>query len=95
MQEEWYKTETLESVLANVCIQHISAGLFQNLAATTIRILFYLATTTDFFGIEYKPCMSDKDIILAMSKSENVQFVGGLFIKLLTVAKYQSSNVNI
>lgn len=77
-------------------IKKISDEDFQIQAAVAIYILFHLATTTNFLGNQYeRNRMSDKDIILSMAHNKNVQFVGGLLMKLLLIIKYNRTMVRV
>lgn len=97
LESDWYKTQSLESVLTlNSDVKKVPNDELQEVIAVAIHSLFHLATTTDFFGIQYKRnCMSDKDIILSMSTKKDVQFAGGLFIKLFFTIRYQNIYVSV
>lgn len=97
MQSEWYDRSTLESILTLPSnIEKVPTEKFQGTAATAIRILFHLATTTDLLGVQYnREWMPDQDILWLMSQKPDVLFAGGLLMKLFLIAEFHKTAVSI
>lgn len=56
---------------------------FQMDAVISLRVLFYLLTCTDFFGVQFnRESTHDVDILHFMSKNLDFSLVGRLLIKL-------------
>lgn len=63
-------------------------------ALCALRIVFILATETPCFGKRYKrEKLKDPDILRLMSFSEDINFVGGLLMRIGLVTRHNNYQV--
>lgn len=86
---EWYKKSSLELIFTLMThADKVSARVLREAALSALRIVFIIATYTDFFGTQYKRSqMYDTDIVLDMSKNPDVLFIGGLLMRIFLVVR--------
>lgn len=97
MQREWYQKPTLESILTLMGnAKKLEDEKFQGKVANTIRALFHLAKTTNFFGPQYRAeNISDKDVVLLMSQDLDVLLIGGLFLQIELIVNFNAKPVRM
>lgn len=95
VQDEWYQGERLEGIL---CLTSHEEKMIeteiQEATVNALRILFYLVTSTDFFGVKFdREETYDVDIIQYMTNNLDFVFVGRLVIKLFYIIYLNSFHV--
>lgn len=95
MRDEWYQGATLESILCLMSHEdQVKKSEWKRAVFIPLRIMFFLLTCTDFFGVKFnREETFDKDIISYMIKDLNCLFVGRLIIKLFYIIYHNSYNV--
>lgn len=88
IQPKWYQNSTLETIFTLGTYEHNSMAQdeFAKFIEDAIRTAFYLATYTNYFGIQYdRKKMCDADIAAELAGNENFLFIAKLYYKILQI----------
>lgn len=99
VQEEWYQGATLESILYLNSREDKAATSqieWSYIIIIPFRIMFFLLTHTNFFGVQFdRRDIHDVDIVNFMSQDSDFIFVGRLIMKLLYIICRNSYKVRV
>lgn len=97
IKEEWYEKNSLESTLSLLSHEDkMKNNVCRIVTSIVVRMLFYMITHTNIFGVQYNPGeMYDVNILSAMLTNPDVIFIGKLLIKLGQIIGYNSYKVRV
>lgn len=97
VSKDWYQSSSLESVLCLMTHEStVKKSVLKEIIGTATRSLFLLATSTEFFGVQYKRNeVDDKDVLSSMAKNQDVVSIGKLLMALMLIVRYNSYTVSI